>query len=149
MKVICHMISSVDGKIKVSDWGEALYNKSFSALYEECHATYRPEAWLCGCITMSEFGNAEAPVPEPVTTKVERIAFIANPVAKSFAIAADAHGKLGWKTNEIGGDHIIELLSESVSDGYLLYLQERKVSYLFAGKDKLDMAEDKGERRGT
>ncbi|NIG54907.1 dihydrofolate reductase family protein [Chitinophaga sp. Cy-1792] len=139
MKVICHMISSVDGKIKVSDWGEALYNKSFSGLYEECHNSYRAEAWLCGRVTMSEFANAETPVHEPVTEKVERIAFIADPGADSFAIAADSHGKLGWKSNEIGGDHIIQLLSESVSDGYLLYLQKRKISYLFAGKEKLDL----------
>ncbi|MFB6454010.1 dihydrofolate reductase family protein [Chitinophaga sp. Hz27] len=140
MKVICHMISSVDGKIKVSDWGEALYNKSFSSLYEKCHAAYKPEAWLCGRVTMSEFANAETPVPQATTQKVERITFIADPGASSFAIAADSHGKLGWKTNDIGGDHIIQLLSESVSDGYLLYLQKRRISYVFAGKDKLDLS---------
>ncbi len=140
MKVICHMIASVDGKIKVSDWGEALYNQSFSRLYEECHASFKADAWLCGRITMSEFTSAETPVPESTAgKKVERKTFIGNPDAKSFAIAADSQGKLGWKSNDISGDHIIEILSASVSDGYLLYLQKRKVSYIFAGEEELDL----------
>jgi riboflavin biosynthesis pyrimidine reductase len=33
---------------------------------------------------------------------------------------------------------VIEILSESVSDAYLLYLQNSKVSYIFAGKEDLD-----------
>ncbi|MBV8252372.1 MAG: RibD family protein [Chitinophaga sp.] len=141
MKVICHMLASVDGKIKLSDWGEALYNQSFSALYEEGHASFKAEAWFCGRVTMSEFANAEIPVLESTTgKKVDRKAFIGDPKATSFAIAADSMGKLGWKSNDISGDHIIEILTESVSDGYLLYLQKRKVSYIFAGEDELDLS---------
>ncbi|HET7003333.1 MAG TPA: dihydrofolate reductase family protein, partial [Puia sp.] len=68
---------------------------------------------------------------------IVRKPFIGNAKAKSFAIAVDAGGKLGWKQNEISGDHIIEILTEKVSDTYLYYLQQRKISYIFAGKSDI------------
>lgn len=59
------------------------------------------------------------------------------------AIALDPSGKLAWSQSTIGdeypelkGDHIVTILSESVSDAYLLYLQSIGVSYVFAGKTK-------------
>ncbi len=69
--------------------------------------------------------------------------YLADPSAKSYAIAIDPNGKIGWSTNQIGeeyperkGDHIVAILSEAVSDEYLGYLKEKQISYIFAGKDK-------------
>ncbi|MDB5208191.1 MAG: hypothetical protein JWR72_3266 [Flavisolibacter sp.] len=64
--------------------------------------------------------------------------FVGNKEATSFAIAVDGKGKLGWDDNEIGGDHIIEVLTEAVSDEYLYYLQQKGISYIFAGKEELE-----------
>jgi riboflavin biosynthesis pyrimidine reductase len=69
---------------------------------------------------------------------VERVPFVGDPAAKTFAIAVDSRGKLGWNTNEVDGDHIIELLTENVSDAYLYYLQRKGISYVFAGREELD-----------
>ena len=48
--------------------------------------------------------------------------------------------KTGWEENKIDEDHVIEILSESVSDDHLQYLQNKMVSYVFAGKHELDFA---------
>jgi riboflavin biosynthesis pyrimidine reductase len=69
---------------------------------------------------------------------IERKTFIGDPEATSFAIAVDRSGKLGWNSNNLDGDHIIELLSEEVTDAYLNYLQQKHISYIFAGKSTLD-----------
>jgi riboflavin biosynthesis pyrimidine reductase len=71
---------------------------------------------------------------------IKREAFIGNKETTSFAVAVDAHGKLGWNENEIDGDHVIEILSESVPDEYLRHLQSKKVSYIFAGKKNLNFS---------
>ncbi|MBV7530688.1 dihydrofolate reductase family protein [Chitinophaga sp. sic0106] len=138
-KVICHMMSTIDGRIIMSGWGNDATRQAYSDIYNQCHNTFDSDAWLCGRVTMAEFDNAEEPLWAPVKEKIERVFFKGDASADSFAVAIDAHGKLGWSTNEIGGDHIIQVLTEKVSDGYLAYLQQRKVSYIFAGKDTVDL----------
>ena len=44
-----------------------------------------------------------------------------------------------WESGELDGDHIVALLTERVSDDYLASLRQRGVSYLLAGRDKLDL----------
>jgi riboflavin biosynthesis pyrimidine reductase len=40
----------------------------------------------------------------------------------------------------IDGEHVIAILTESVSDNYLAFLQAQGVSYLFGGKSKIGLA---------
>ena len=135
--VICHMVSTVDGRIMTEHWGESY--KKFDGLYEECHNSYNSDAWMVGRVTM-EVNFTEGLQPELIKSEkpIERSAFVANKNASSFAIAVDPKGKLGWEENEIEGDLIIELLTESVADDYLYYLQKKKISYILAGKDTVD-----------
>ncbi len=133
------MASSVDGRIIGKDWGSNL--KLYSKLYEKCHNSFDSQAWMVGRVTMEkDFTEGKQPEPVKPSKQIAREPFVGDTSATSFAIAVDAKGKLGWDENEIDGDHVIEILSESVSDGYLQYLQNKKVSYLFAGKEDLDFA---------
>lgn len=137
--VICHMGSTVDGRIIVENWGDNW--EKYGALYEECHDSFNSQAWMVGRVTM-EKDFTEGKKPEPVKPKqpIQRKPFIGDPEATSYAVAVDAKGKLGWDQNEIDGDHVIEILSDSVSDDYLQYLQNKRISYIFAGKEHLDFA---------
>ncbi len=60
--------------------------------------------------------------------------------AKSFAVVIDPSGKCFWDSNTVSTEHVIEVLSEQVSPGYLEHLRSKKVSYVFAGKNELDLA---------
>jgi riboflavin biosynthesis pyrimidine reductase len=133
------MASSVDGRIIPENWGDRL--DRFGSLYEDCHNSFDSQAWMVGRVTMEkDFTEGKSPELKKATKKIERKPFVGNTSANSFAVAVDAKGKLGWNGNEIDGDHIIEILSESVSDDYLQYLQDKKISYLFAGAENLDFA---------
>jgi len=135
--VICHMASSVDGRIIAENWGDKL--DQFGGLYEDCHNSFDSQAWMVGRVTMEkDFTAGKRPEPIKPEKPIVRKPFIGDAKATSFAVAVDAKGKLGWDENEIDGDHIIEILSESVSDDYLQYLQNKKISYVFAGKQDLD-----------
>ncbi|QJD97907.1 RibD family protein [Mucilaginibacter robiniae] len=137
--VICHMMSTVDGKILSANWGDQELIKTYSGFFEKYHETFESEAWMCGRITMEkDFSGGEKLELTQTEHPIARQPFIGNKEATSFAIAVDAHGKLGWKSNETGGDHIIEVLSEQVSDEYLNYLQQKGISYIFAGEKEVD-----------
>lgn len=138
--VICHMASTVDGRIIAENWGSK--QEAFGSIYEECHSSFTSEAWMVGRVTMEQnFTEGLQPQPETPERSIERKPFVADPNATTFAVAVDPKGKLGWDKNEIDGDHIIEVLTEAVSDGYLQYLQNKGVSYIFGGKDSIDFGE--------
>lgn len=137
--IICHMATTIDGRIITANWGKKEQVKQFLGIYEECHNTFTSQAWMVGRVTMEkDFSKGEKPELIAPGSKIKREPFIGNKEAETFAIAVDTKGKLGWKSNEIGGDHIIVVLTEQVNDEYLYYLQRKKISYIFAGERETD-----------
>lgn len=134
-RVICHMMSSLDGRIILSRWGAKPNTKE----YETTAATFEAEAWLCGRVTMEkDFTGGLAPDLKPVAEPLDRSDFVAEHGAESFAVAVVAHGKRGWESAYIDDDHVISVLTEQVPDVYLAYLREKGVSYIFGGAKELD-----------
>ena len=139
--IICHMMSTVDGKILTSNWGDKKLIDDFSGLFEKYHETFESDAWMCGRVTMEkDFSGGVKPEPVTPPVPIERKAFIGDNNATSFAIAIDPDGKLGWEGNETGGDHIIEVLTTQVGDDYLYYLPQKGISYIFAGEKEVDFS---------
>ena len=60
--------------------------------------------------------------------------------ARAYGVVLDAHGRIAWDRSDIGGDPIVVVLSEMVSDAHLAGLRSEGVSYIFAGKSQLDLA---------
>ena len=136
--VICHMCASVDGKIIGQRWGKLPGYKHESDLFENTAASFGIGAWLVGTTTMDEFDGRKTPLPR-APKNFKRGDHIANPKAKSFGIGTDAKGVLRFQQNEVGGDHVVLLVTERVSDGYLAHLQAAGVSYLICGREKVDL----------
>lgn len=135
--VICHMASSVDGRIISENWGDKRHE--IRSVYEQCHNSFEADGWMVGRVTMEkDFTGGKQPEVVKSAKPIPRQPFVGDAEASSFAIAVDARGKLGWDENEIDGDHLIEVLTENVADGYLQYLQDKQISYIFAGKDEID-----------
>jgi 2,5-diamino-6-(ribosylamino)-4(3H)-pyrimidinone 5'-phosphate reductase len=140
-RVICHMAASVDGRIVVDGWPDSAA-AAVRRHYEQVHASYDADGWICGRVTMEPFAGGLRPEAEVARehTGAQRDDFIAAGAHDSFAFAIDASGRLAWGTNDIDGDHVVALLSERVSDEYLAFLRERGVSYLLAGARDVDLA---------
>ena len=139
-RVICHMLASVDGRIVVDGWPLSAGERQH---YEQVHAGYEPDGWLCGRVTMEPFAGRVRPAAEVAREYPAgrpRDDFRASGDSDSFAFAVDPSGRLAWETNDIGGDHVVAILSERVSDDYLAFLRNRGVSYLLAGARNLDFA---------
>jgi len=150
-RVICHMMASVDGRIVVDRWPISPEGRR---QYEQVHAGYQPDGWICGRVTMEPFAGGVRPEPEVAHEHhgAPREDFVAPGEHDSFAFAIDAHGRLAWRSNDIDGDHVVAILSERVSDEYLAFLRERGVSYLLAGMRDVDLPlalEKIGDRFGV
>ena len=139
--VICHMTTSIDGRVVVDGWPDSVA-KAVSRAYENIHGRYNAQGWICGRITMEEFAGGTRSAEEIARehTGPARTDFIAPGTHKSFAFALDAAGKLAWQSPDIRGDHVVAILGERVSDGYLSFLRNRGVSYVFAGATEIDLS---------
>jgi len=136
--VICHMCTSIDGKIIGHRWGKMPGYKHESELFETTAASFGIGAWMVGTTTMDEFDGPKIKLRH-AKTRIPRRDFIGNKTAKSFGIGADARGVLRFQKNEVGGDHVVLLVTNRVSDDYLAHLQSAGVSYLFCGQRKIDL----------
>jgi riboflavin biosynthesis pyrimidine reductase len=146
--VICHMRTTIDGKILTERWGKLAGGDSGAALYERTAKRFGVPAWLVGTTTMREFASPGAALGS-ARKGVERVDYLADPAARSFAIGADAKGVLRFRHGSVGGDHAVLLVTDRVSDAFLAHLQRAGVSYLFCGRQRIDLrtALDKIRRR--
>jgi riboflavin biosynthesis pyrimidine reductase len=134
------MAASVDGRIVVDGWPSSVAG-AVRRHYDEVHARYEADGWMCGRVTMEPFAGGVRPEVEVAREHhgAPREDFVATGEHDSFAFAIDASGRLAWESNDISGDHVVAILSERVSDDYLALLRERGVSYLLAGTRDVDL----------
>ena len=130
--VIVHMITSVDGRIRTGRWSPFEGREE----YERVHGLLQGDAWMCGRVTMSGYARG-APYAE-VSEPLPRTDHVARRGAPSYAVALDASGKLCWGRDGIDEDHLVVVLSESVSDAHLAGLRRDGVSYVFGGVGEID-----------
>lgn len=136
-RIICHMASSIDGKID----GSALSKVMRAGEYEALHAKLGGDGWICGRTTMQQhFADAEPFISATNTPAGPQPVYVARH-ADSYAISVDTFGKLRWSSNDLGGDHLICVVSEQVPTDYLAMLREKKISYVVAGKNSVDLVQ--------
>lgn len=146
--MVCHMLASLDGKIDGAFFG-APQTAPALQVYGELRGFYSCQATLYGTTTMLG-GYADGKVsPLSANGKGLPKEDWVNPAGKEmgrFIIAVDPAGELAYSgpTLEKKGRpaaHVIEALTQQqASPAYLAYLQEKGVSYLFAGEERLDCA---------
>src|SRR3954454_3562335 len=134
-EVICLMASSVDGRTLPSRWRP----KGAGDLFEQVHDQLGGDAWLIGRVTGQEFAKGKA-YPATTSERFPRENWIIRRDAEAYGIVLDAHGKICWGRSDIGGDPIVVVLTEAVSDAHLAGLRSEGVSYVFAGQSELDLA---------
>ena len=135
--VVCHMVASVDGRILHSRWRPR--TREGGDLFERLHAKLGGDAWLVGRVTGQEFAKAKAYDTHADRT-YSREPWLALRDAEAYGVVLDAHGKIAWGRSNIGGDPIVVVLTERVSDAHLAGLRKDGVSYFFAGERQLDLA---------
>jgi len=135
--VICHMVSSVDGRTWQSRQRPA--REKSGNLFETLHEKLEGDAWLVGRVTGREFAKRDAYPAKPASQTWPRTPWFARRDGAAWGIVLDAQGKIAWGRSDIGGDPIVVVLIEQVADAHLEALRAEGVSYLFAGRQELDL----------
>lgn len=142
--IICHMMVALDGKI-IGDYMATEIADIMNSEYDRIHDEFLADAWMCGRVTMDDnFTFYEKPELLQQTEQIPHEDYVAQKDIGSYVVAVDPAGRLGWKENNIHGyakrppAHIIEALTDRVSDAYLAYLRNLGISYVFAGDDHID-----------
>jgi hypothetical protein len=128
--IICHMLSSVNGKID----GNALDVVIAEGEYDATGSKLEGDAWICGRTTMQQhFAEDELFVSASNTPAGPQPVFVARR-ADSYAISVETLGKLRWSSGDLDGDHLVCVVSERVPADYLTMLRENGISYVVAGE---------------
>ena len=143
--VICHMFTSMDGKIDGAFMSDPAAVPARTE-YGNLRSFYGCNATLYGTVTMAGgFADGwEKHVPSS-PTHFPKEDWLSPSETGYYIISVDPKGELGWSSGYIEKKgrpraRAIEVLTEQVSNDYLAYLRGYGVSYLFAGKEQLDCA---------
>ena len=147
--IICHMTTSIDGKVTGEFLSDAASGQAIETYYER-NRNFASNGFICGRITMeSSFTGGWYPDLSQYREVEGKSDFLVDDRSGFYAVAFDTKGRLGWQSNTIidpdgdpgyDGAQIIEVLSEQADGRYLGYLQAMKISYIFAGAEKIDVA---------
>ncbi|MFD2830375.1 dihydrofolate reductase family protein [Corticicoccus populi] len=143
--IVVHMTMSINGNITgpYHSTGDA---EAISKAYDRTDQTFNSNALLLGRRTIEEaFTNFHEPELNDNPKKYDRTDFRADTNLDRYVVSIDPSGKAGWQKNSIQYStrpemHVIQVLTEQVSDAYLEYLRDLNISYIFGGEERLDLS---------
>lgn len=140
--VVCHIFSALDGAI-VGNFMMTEESRAAQRQYGETRGFFHCNAVLYGTTTMLDFCDGWMD-DLPETMPAARKDYVSPNAIGNFVVAIDRRGRLAYSKNFLDRhgvrSHIVEVLTESVSDAYINYLRQKDISYIFAGKNDLDCA---------
>ncbi len=135
--ITCYMMTSVDGRIDCEMTGSLPGVEEYYPLLSELNY----DACISGRVTaeleIAEKGKFTSASYTPVLCETVSNKATAG---EKFEIITDTKGTLLWKNNAEYDEHILIITSEKVTKGYLVYLDEKGISYIATGKDGINLA---------
>ncbi|MBO5293898.1 MAG: dihydrofolate reductase family protein [Clostridia bacterium] len=143
--IVCHMVTSIDGKV-TGEFLEQPVSQDSIKLYYEINRTLPSNGFICGRVTM-EGSFTHGWYPDLTAYAPQKtVDFIPEHRSGFYAVAFDTNGRLGWRSGCIvdedsgyDGAQIVEVLSENVDPRYLGYLKSQGIAYVFAGQETIDV----------
>ncbi len=133
--IICHMVSSVDGRIDCS-MVEHISGDEYNSTLADLNCPVELE----GRVTMehysAEHGYFVAPDgAKPVGKPSVHIAV----QSERYTVAVDTRGRLRWPSSTINGAPLICIVSEQVSQAYLDTLKAQGISWICCGQERVSL----------
>ncbi|MCH4228874.1 MAG: dihydrofolate reductase family protein [Bacilli bacterium] len=144
--VICHMMTSLDGKITGPFFGiEESYPSG--EFYDERTRELAPMAWGCGRLTY--LLNYPDDLDQNLLINEKGILPEGDYVLKkedddAYCVVFDRKGRLNWIHDRVEypegyHPHVLEVVTKEASPSYLLYLRKIGIPYIIAGDKDLDI----------
>lgn len=135
-KIICHIMSSVDGRLLTERWTEPFNGKSKGELmgvYAAIGRKLNADAWMFDKNTLQEGYFPKKFHTSDKTPLAHPIPYLAHKTSSRLFVVIDPDADILYESSAVRGDRIVTVLPETAPAAYLEYLQQRDISYLFAG----------------
>ena len=140
--VVCHVMSSVDGRVKTESWSNPYKDYSFKTIMDDYRSTAQrleTDAWMLGTTTVKElFPDHFDGCSCHKAYKDQLETYVGDCSSDRLFIALVPDGDVKFYDNRFRGDNIICVVGTEVSADYLEFLESMQISYVFAGPDGKD-----------
>lgn len=134
--IICYMMTSVDGRIDCGMTGQLPGVEEYYPLLRKLDLQSAVSGKITAKLELAEDGEFTAKNPVPVGQET-----VSKKTTSTvgYDVVTDTRGTLLWNhDDQYGKPHII-ITSQQVSREYLEYLDRRNISYIAAGKERIDL----------
>ncbi|SEL90952.1 5-amino-6-(5-phosphoribosylamino)uracil reductase [Pseudoxanthomonas sp. GM95] len=142
-KIICHMVSSIDGRLLADRWtppASGIDPDIVPRHYAQVGTRLEADGLMVGSRTMAEFRGITRGEPHlALGAQPRSLPHVANKTEPRVAVVFDRKGRLDYSVDHADGDHIVAVLGHHVEARYLARLRAKGISYLFAGEDGNDL----------
>lgn len=144
---ICHMLTSVDGKI-MGKWMDTTVDdaasKAFYGLILGKGRFYEVNAILCGRITTDDNYTGHKTPELPDTAEDLPQDYVAPGAKDAYLyVNIDSAGKCAWDSGTFDMEgtafHVVEVITNEADPRYKAYLKERGISYINGGDDAMEL----------
>ena len=131
-KIICHIMSSVDGRLIDGRW-TAPYEAEYGDLlkvYASIGRELNTDAWMFGKNTVRAIFTYRFGIAGHTISSDEPAVFIGERHSERMFIVADPEGDIYFTSPTLRGDNMLVIVGRNVTEEYLAHLREIHISYL-------------------
>ena len=141
--VICHMLQSIDGKIAGGFFREK-QTLELAKIYSDISKDYNGDAIIYGTTTAQEMFSSSKTEPVLNQNPIQKIDYIYKDDKNKWIVVIDPQGQISfnqfvYQNPRLKDKNLIVILTENISSQYLKTLKSLNISYLFTGKDEIDL----------
>ena len=141
--VICHMLQSIDGKIAGGFFREK-QTLELAKIYSDISKDYNGDAIIYGTTTAQEMFSSSKTAPVLNQNPIQKIDYIYKDDKNKWIVVIDPQGQISfdqsvYQNPRLKDKNLIVILTENISSQYLETLKSLNISYLFTGKDEIDL----------
>lgn len=134
-QIIVHMSTTIDGRIDCPVVAQLGSDEYYKAL-----ASFEPSSKLTGRVTAAiecpaVIGEKPTKAVAELLPKQHHAAIDSN----IYEIIVDTHGHLEWGSNNVDGNPVLVIMSQSTPAETLVDLNKKGISYIVTGKDQIDL----------
>lgn len=133
LRIICHMMSSVDGRLLDGRWTDPYDGTSRTELlkiYSMIGRELRTDAWMFGKNTVKAMFPDRFDIAGREITSETPTVYTGGRQSERMFIVADPEGDIRFTLSTIRGDNILVILGRNVTLEYLDFLRGMQISYV-------------------
>ena len=131
-KIVCHIMSSVDGRLLPGRWTQPYDGTSSSILfkdYAEIGKTLGTDAWMFGKTTTKEVFPYKF-MPKSNETAAPGKIYVGHRNSSRLFLTVDPDADIFYTDSLLRGDNILTILGTNATVDYLQLLEDKGISYI-------------------